>query len=204
MEKREIELKLTKIYQSYNNTIKPLIADVEARYQKFPDSLFNEIRALHDHIARCYEPEGVDKVAEIRKAESHVLRITFDCYKYLDAWFHDFIDKFDDDFDISLIDNGEFSRKFYEVKIRATNTIREAKKLEGKDKQKSFDLYQESYNIYSELTETLEFYLPKIQWAKKLDKNKKRKKDRNAFALSFFSGLLSGLIIAVISYYLLK
>jgi hypothetical protein len=81
--------KLSEIYKNYTQTIKPLIADIEARYQEFPDSLFNEIRALNDHIARCYNTNFSDEQieTEIKKAESHVLRITFDCYKYLDVWF---------------------------------------------------------------------------------------------------------------------
>lgn len=42
------------LYNDYNMIIKPLIAEVEARTEQFPLPLFNEIRALHDHIARCY------------------------------------------------------------------------------------------------------------------------------------------------------
>jgi len=42
------------LYDDYNTIIKPLIAEVEARTEQFPLPLFNEIRALHDHIARCY------------------------------------------------------------------------------------------------------------------------------------------------------
>ena len=73
------------LYDDYNTIIKPLIAEVEARTEQFPLPLFNEIRALHDHIARCYfkdiTPE--QRNIEIHKAERHVLRIILDCYKCL-------------------------------------------------------------------------------------------------------------------------
>lgn len=44
------ESKVRELYESYNAVIKPLIAEVEARIEQFPLPLFNEIRALHDHI----------------------------------------------------------------------------------------------------------------------------------------------------------
>ena len=50
----ETNMRIIALYQSYNTVIKPLIAEVEARTEQFPLPLFNEIRALHDHIARCY------------------------------------------------------------------------------------------------------------------------------------------------------
>ena len=49
----ENNVRITALYQDYNTVIKPLIAEVEARTEQFPLPLFNEIRALHDHIARC-------------------------------------------------------------------------------------------------------------------------------------------------------
>ncbi len=42
------------LYMEYNQVIKPLIAELEAREEASPQPLFNEIRALNDHIARCY------------------------------------------------------------------------------------------------------------------------------------------------------
>lgn len=53
----EVEQKLKELYKIYNETIKLLIADIEARTQKFPIEIFNEIRSFNDHVARCYLPE---------------------------------------------------------------------------------------------------------------------------------------------------
>ena len=47
-------MRIIAFYKEYNMVIKPLIAELEARTEQFPLPLFNEIRALHDHIARCY------------------------------------------------------------------------------------------------------------------------------------------------------
>ncbi|MDR1224479.1 MAG: hypothetical protein LBL07_16590 [Tannerella sp.] len=76
-----------------------------------------------------------------------------DCYELvLDVWFHDYIEKFKkkyaNNIDITLIDNGEFAPKYRKFQSDAIKVLKEAKKAEGTDKQKSFDLYQEAYNIY--------------------------------------------------------
>lgn len=42
------------LYKTYNDVIKPLIATIEAKTEKFPTPLFNELRAYNDHIAQCY------------------------------------------------------------------------------------------------------------------------------------------------------
>ena len=78
------EEKIRVLYSDYNTVIKPLIAEIEARIEQFPLPLFNEIRALHDHIARCYLDEIKEEqiTQEIIKAERHIVRIILDCYKY--------------------------------------------------------------------------------------------------------------------------
>jgi hypothetical protein len=189
--------KLSLIYRGYNETIKPLIADIEARYQKFPDSLFNEIRALNDHIARCYTENYTDKQieTEIEKAEGHILRITFDCYKYLDVWFYDYIKKFEKKYanriDITLINNGEFAPKFRKIQSDALKAVKEAKKFESTDKQKSFNSYQDAYNIYSDLEELIDSNIGKLSWAKF--------RKRANWTLTFVIWLVSVVISSIIT-----
>jgi hypothetical protein len=200
MEQNLFHSKLSNIYSDYTKTIKPLIADIEARYQNFPDSLFNEIRALNDHIARCYNPEFTDEQIEIeiKKAESHVLRITFDCYKYLDVWFHDFVKKIDKEYtskiDITLIDNGLFAPKFREIQSDCIKIIREAKKAESVDKQRSFNLYQQAYNSYSELEDLINSNISKLNWAKC------RRKAR--WILTVFIWIVSVIISSIITIFI--
>jgi hypothetical protein len=164
--------KLKSIYTDYQITIKPLIADIEARYQSFPDSLFNEIRAMNDHISRCYIDDSTDEyiIDQIEKAKGHLFRIIFDCYKYLDVWFDKYVKDFDKKYvskvDITLIDNGEFAIKYRKLQRDVLISIREAKRLEGLDKQKSFDFYQKSYNIFSELEHLIVKSTDKLNWAK--------------------------------------
>lgn len=39
---------LENFYQQYNMPVKPLLAEIEAVYEKFPLALYNEIRAIVD------------------------------------------------------------------------------------------------------------------------------------------------------------
>jgi len=169
MNQSDFHQKLSYLYDMYNQIIKPLIADIEIKYQKFPDSIFNEIRAFNDHIARCYidgmPDDRIEK--EMDKAESHIMRIILDCYKYLIVWYYDYFKQFRVDFDISFIDNGEFAPHFYNQQVRGAKATQKAKKHEGIDKQTSFAKYQEAYNIYSGLYEEIQDSMPRIRWAKK-------------------------------------
>lgn len=76
---------LEKLYQQYKIPVKPLLAEIETVYEKFPLALYNEIRAMNDHVARAFLATDDKKATiQIEKAFSHVNRITRDCYKFLD------------------------------------------------------------------------------------------------------------------------
>lgn len=73
---------LEKLYQQYNVPVKPLLAEIEAVYEKFPLALYNEIRAMNDYVARAVTAEDDEKASQqIGKAYNHLNRITRDCYK---------------------------------------------------------------------------------------------------------------------------
>lgn len=92
----ENQLLLEKLYQQYNDPIKPLLAEIEAVYEKFPLALYNEIRAMNDHVARAFTTKDDNKAKQqIEKAFNHVNRITRDCYKFLDLYYKQEAEKFD-------------------------------------------------------------------------------------------------------------
>ena len=68
---------LTPLYNKYNNIIKPLVAEIEVRFEEFPTSIFNEIRAFNDHISRCFlKPEDDEWITvQLNKANGHIERI---------------------------------------------------------------------------------------------------------------------------------
>lgn len=159
------------LYQDYNTVIKPLIAEVEARTEQFPLPLFNEIRALHDHISRCYSDnvssEQID--SEIHKAERHVVRIMLDCYKCLNLSLHDEVLLFEKQtkhIDLTVLQDGTFYPRYKILRMKAIQTVRKAKSLESQDTNAALDAYQQSYNVYSELETMIDSVTPDLHWAR--------------------------------------
>jgi hypothetical protein len=168
-----IEKKLTELYDTYNSSVKLLVADIEARTQKFPIEILNEVRAFTDHIARCYLSDKTESqhLEELTKAEGHIKRITLDCYKYLNVIFFDKIANFEKrdmrHVDLSFIDNGKFYPKFEKLRREAVNLSREARKAESTIKLLSLELYEKTYNKYNEIEQFIDDNSDNFAWAKK-------------------------------------
>jgi hypothetical protein len=162
---------LASLYDEYNQTLKPLIASYEAREEKFPLPIYNEIRAFNDHVARCYhantKPGEID--GELKKAERHIHRLVFDCFKYLNVSLNDYIRKFERQtrrVDLTKINNGEFYLKYKQLLDDAIKCVREAKKIESTNRQNAFDNYEKAFNTYCELEELIQDNLTNVSWAR--------------------------------------
>ena len=173
MEYIDLSKYLAPLYSSYNNIIKPLIAEIEVRHEHFPTAIFNEIRAFNDHIARCYlKPTDIDFItSQIKKAESHIERIILDCYKFLNVYLYDkVINDFDKKYkgvDLSHIDNGDFIIKHRRLTKDIILKLKEAKLKETyEDKKDSISLYQEVHNKYTELENLIDDNCRNLYWAK--------------------------------------
>ena len=149
------------LYEKYNTIVKILISEVEVTYEKYPPPIFNEIRAFNDHIARCYFKEFTEdqKKYELERADSHLKRIIFDCFKYLNVYYHDELKEFDKRYknvNLLSINNGEFLRSYSQLRSNIKTTLKEAKKMESRDKNVSFNKYQETYNLFKKIDRLLD------------------------------------------------
>ena len=194
-----ISNKLSELYNTYNEVIKPLIALYEAREEVFPIPLFNEIRAFNDHVARCYIISFSDDQIndELGRAERHINRIILDCYKYLNVSFHNEIMTFEKrtkHVDLTVLDNGLFYPKFLELRKNAVNLIRKAKRNESIKLNDSFSDYQDAYNTYSELSDLINSRRIEVNWA--------RVKFSGIKLLKIIAWILSALISGLVSLFL--
>lgn len=160
------------LYVEYNQVIKPLIAELEAREETSPQPLFNEVRALNDHIARCYRANISDREIqdEIIKAQRHIKRLTLDCFKYLNVSLHESIVRFERqtrNVDLTVINNGLFYPRFRELNKLAVEEVRNAKRAEAVDTEEALIKYQEGYNLYCELENLVDDNMQDVKWAKK-------------------------------------
>lgn len=164
--------RIEEIYSNYRITVKPLIATIEATYERFPIQIFNEIRALFDHIAHCYSPDAQpEKIEnEITRSESHLYRIIFDCFKFLNVKAKDELDLFEKqtrNVDLPSISNGEFYPEYKRLSNLAFTNAKEAKKLESSDKDLALKYFEEAYNAYVKLQEYIEsnrIYIIRAKW----------------------------------------
>lgn len=165
--------RLAPLYQNYNNIIKPLIAEIEVRFESFPTSIFNEIRAFNDHVSRCYlNPNDNDWVTtQINKAKGHIDRVILDCYKFLNVSLYDsVIKKFDKTYkgvDLSTIDNGDFIIKHKQIAKEIKLLLKKAKSKEVlEDKSEAISIYQDVHNKYTALEELIDQNCRNLFWAK--------------------------------------
>jgi hypothetical protein len=190
------------LYETYNNVIKPLIAEIEARFERFPTSLFNEIRAFNDHASRCYLNPDDKNLIEIQasKAKGHIERIVLDCYKYLNVHLYDsVIKKFDRKYkgvDLSTINNGDFQIYQKALTKDITLKLKEAKLLETlEDKSKSINMYQYVHNKYTELEDLFDENCRNLFWARSRYYSNRIIKFFGWFIAAIVSGIISSSFI---------
>lgn len=162
---------ITKLYDRYNEILKPLLAEVESTLQELPLVLLNEIRMFNDHIARCYRPDGTSEfIADnIERANGHLKRVIFDCFKHLNVYYHDTLSAFEHhcrNIDLTTINNGEFYIRFKKLRQNAVCAVKEAKRLETLNQEQAFDQYQDAYNTFVDLDDLVTENLSNINWAK--------------------------------------
>jgi len=160
--------RITDLYIHYNAIIRPLISEIEARFEDFPAPLFNEVRAFNDHIARYYTNQSA---SEIDKAQAHIIRITLDCFKYLNVN-HDikvktFL-KQTKNIDLTVLDNGTFYPKFRKLYSDSQTKVREAKKMESKggNVDETLHAYEDAHNTYCQLEDIIDNLSSDIHWAR--------------------------------------
>ena len=194
-------IQITLLYRTYNEVIKPLIAEIEVRYEKFPTPVFNEIRAFNDHVARCHR-EGISNLDienELRKAKGHVERIILDCYKFLNVALHkNVIQRFDKrtkGVDLGTINNGTFFTFYSETKRLINSNLKEAKLLETQDKEESLKKYELVYNKFSELETFLNENECHICWARAKYYSSKISKLIGWLLAAIISGIISSIYI---------
>lgn len=149
-----MEKRVSRILTDYRETIKPLLSDIKVRNRgSIPNNFLNEIRALNDHIARCYRPDikQQDVDAELTKAEGHLRRLVYDCFKQLNIYICDTLVRKEKMFysDLWLTHNdGKFWVEYSKNRKYAQINVIKAKKAESIDSDKAMTLYEKAFQNY--------------------------------------------------------
>jgi len=182
------------VYLFYNEKVKILYSEIEARNNTLPVELLFEIHAVFDHLKRIHvdgEPEA--QCAE--KAYSHLKRGSLDAFKLKLKYFNDdYVKLLEMKTDLRFVDNGKFLPSLLNRKKAITDIAKEARLSEGKtDIDKAFEKWYEVSGLIDQFEK--EFFDPeKLQWAKKMNFLRDAK--------TFIVGIITGIIGSAIVQYL--
>ena len=178
------------VYLFYNEKVKILYSEIEARNNTLPVELLFEIHSAFDHLKRIHiDSEPETSCAE--KAFSHLKRGLLDAFK-LKLMYHnkDYEKLLKLKADLRLLDNGNFLPSLLSKRKTIIDIAKKARFFEGKrDIDSAFEKWYEVSDLIDQCEKEF-FDSSKIQWVKKLS--------FLHFSLSFIVGIITGVIGSVI------
>jgi len=179
------------IYSFYNEKVKILYSEIEARNNTLPVELLFEIHSAFDHLKR-FHVDGEQESDCADKAFSHLKRGLLDAFK-LKLKYHneDYEKLLKMKADLHLIDNGMFWPSLLSKRKAIVKLAKEARLYEGKkDLEEAFDKWYKASDLIDQF-ENEYFESPNIQWAKRLGFFHRFWK----IILSFIIGVISSAIV---------
>lgn len=183
------------VYQFYDDNLKPLYSETEARDNTLPVEVLFEVHSAFDHLKRFYVT-GEAEADCCRKAYGHLVRGCLDMYKLKLKDFNISIESFQNTIDpdvIRLIDNGAFFPALRKDKQKIISLGKEARQAEShEDKDAAFSKWAETA---AEIDVFEEKYInsSKIDWAIAIHR-KKRLKHVLLTAAVYLFGFVAGVI----------
>lgn len=203
--------RLEALISGYREQAKPLMDDINVRLGgNFPDNCLNEIRAMLDHVSRCYRTEMLEisseekeKICheELSKAEGHLRRLMYDCFKQLNILLFDAIHQKEKQTYSShwlYIDGGQFWLKYTTNLQVAMTSVVEAKKNESYDPDTAMQYYEKAYNAYCAVEQMLIKQRKNLIWSRFI----KFFEIVNSWLIWIVVTIVLSLISAIISYFL--
>ena len=120
------------VYEFYNNTVKVIYSEIEAKNNTLPVELLFEINSAFDHLKRIHV-DGENEDLQSQKAYSHLKRGCLDAFKLKLKYFNDDVSKiYRKKADLRIIDNGQYLADFIQSKSDIFKIAKEARLNEGK------------------------------------------------------------------------
>jgi len=182
------------VYQFYNEKVKILYSEIEARNNSLPVELLFEIHSAFDHLKRIHV-DGEPESSCAEKAFSHLKRGLLDAFK-LKLMYHnkDYSKILNLKADLRLIDNGSFLPSLLCKRKEIINIAKTARLFEGKNNtDEAFEKWYEVSDLIDQFEKEF-FDSSKIQWAKKIS--------FFHFSITFIVGIIAGVIGSVIVQYI--
>lgn len=177
------------VYQFYNDTVKVIYSEIEAKNNTLPVELLFEINSAFDHLKRIHV-DGESEDYQAQKAYSHLKRGCLDAFKLKLKYFNvDVTRVYNKKADLRIIDNGQFLSDFIKAKSEIFKIAKDARLNEGKN---DTELALQNWSHVSVLIDSFEekfFDSTKLHWAEK--------QSFFHFNVNFWLGVLAGIISSV-------
>ncbi|MCL2284508.1 MAG: hypothetical protein FWC26_14430 [Fibromonadales bacterium] len=187
---------IAKVYEFYEANVRDAVSSVQATSDSIPMEFLIEIYAAFDDMKSFYV-DGEKETEVAKEVLSHLKRATLDCYKTHLVLFNKDVQKLEDNYELTLLDNGNYYPKFLAKKHEIYKFASEARA--GKPRvtvEQEFDLWKNIFNrIYDFRQEMIGKYESGVQWARKESRVKKTKADIKNLLIGFVSGILSGICL---------
>lgn len=197
----ETEDELYLLYEQYTDSLKPLLAFVETKVLKFPGPILNELRAVNDHVSRCFTNLNPSECHnEISKAKGHLVRAMLDCYKLLLISYEDDVKDFYQQYkDISLavVNDGHFLPELKQKHKLAVKKSQYAKMAESQsfpDKEKAYEYYQDAILAFEDVINHIDSNATGLANASQYAKQQTRKQIWYCFLSAVFGCVLTIII----------
>lgn len=187
------------IYRFYNEKVKIIYAEIEARDNTLPVELLFEIHAAFDHLKRIHI-DGEAEMAACEKAYSHLKRGLLDAFKlklkYHNKEYELLTQKKGS---LRLIDSGQYLPALLSARKELVTTAKRARINEGL--KKGDDAFDDWYSVSLQIDEIEKsFFEPgKIEWANQQALRKTWSDWRIALIGGFISGVLATCAFALLT-----
>lgn len=206
----KVQEAISNLYSEYTNKLKPLLAFEESVAQNFPGPILNEIRAINDHVSRCYwiGKSDAECLEEVRKAKGHLSRSILDAYKYLVIVYERKINEFYAQYKevcIAIVDDGKFLPELNRLHVIARDLAFQAKMEEAKafpNKSLSYEAYEKAVIAYTEADDYIIGHAEGLANAAQYAKDQTKTNYKFA-VISAVIGTILGAIVTLLFNYLL-
>lgn len=193
-----MDVKIVELYKKYNNTLRPLVSEIEGRNECFEEPLLPNTASMFDSIALSESSNDEDtRSYYIEQALCYLDLSISQSYQYLIKNLHEKIVAFEKRCDASgrgILDNGKFIGKYVTLKCQAENCTREGR---AKGDIKALSDFASAYYAYSKIEKLIDRELP-VQIMQNTRKNS-RKWTIAGWILSIFISVAIGKVVNTFS-----
>ena len=147
---------VAELYNRYNETLRPLVSEIEGRNEYFEEPLLINVATMFDFIAisNVYDDDCLEK------ASYHLNLCISQSYQYLIKNLDEKMNAFEKRCNVpdrNILDEGKFIGEYTSLKKEAQECVRRGRKKEDID---ALDDYATAYNRYSKIENLIDRELP--------------------------------------------